>query len=883
MKPLLLEFQAFGPYKGHEIIDFEKLSTKGLFLICGETGSGKTMLLDAMTFALYGKSSGNVRDDFMQMRSTKAEPKTATFVKFIFELNGRYYHFERRLERKRTALSKEYCLMEKIGDGSWNVLVENPKASDLDKKAVELLGLEYEQFRQVIILPQGQFEKLLTSNSEDKEKILTNIFGENLWQKISDKVYLEATARKEELKHKKDKIAISLSEENCETIEELAELINNSKKDLQAVNEKLALEKFDSKRKANQNALILANRFKDMHDAYEQYNSLLLLKDKRNQDEERYNIALKADKIRQFIDDKDDLEAEYAIREDNYKAVTNELKAAEKAVEAIDKEIKKHNLDKDKNDEKLKLVTRYEAKIIDYKEIDEASELYEDSIKRNSKLEASVSVALDNKNAIAKNVSKLKEKLDKAQDEYRELVDAYTRGITGELAAKLEEGKPCPVCGSISHPKKASVLKDSVSKDKVDAQSEAVDKANKLWQKECDKYEKANSAYEDAKKTKEKSDAEIISLKTKLDGIKSNLIDKIDNLDALNNEINRLKNEIDAYNDKTSMLEKKEKKIQANHTEIKTRILSAQKEKEDAFKKLDKAIKTLEKKVADNGFESEAMAKSKLLSETKLNKLNKDITSYDANLAAAKDNYDKLCKELDGKEEPDKAECEKAIAEIDKKKTDYTKQIAEFETSIKRLSAKYKACEKESKGLTERYLEAEDDLNFAKKLRGDTGTGLQRYVLGIMFSSVINAANNMLSLVHDGRYKLFRSDDKVKGSNKRGLELKVFDKYSDDESGRFVNTLSGGEKFLTSLALSIGLSTIAQKSGIKIQALFIDEGFGSLDENSIVDAMNVLSSIQKANGLVGIISHVELLAERIPTKLIVEKTEGESHIIESIG
>ena len=179
--------------------------------------------------------------------------------------------------------------------------------------------------------------------------------------------------------------------------------------------------------------------------------------------------------------------------------------------------------------------------------------------------------------------------------------------------------------------------------------------------------------------------------------------------------------------------------------------------------------------------------------------------------------------------------------------------------------------------------EAEQDFGFAKRLRGDTGTGLQRYVLGIMFSSVVAAANKMLELVHGGRYRLYRSDEKAKGNNKRGLELKVFDRYSSDHEGRFVSTLSGGEKFLASLALSIGMSTVAQKSGIRIEALFIDEGFGSLDEDSIEDAMNILNSIREANGLVGIISHVRLLEDQIPSKIRVREDEEGSHLSLSVG
>ena len=130
---------------------------------------------------------------------------------------------------------------------------------------------------------------------------------------------------------------------------------------------------------------------------------------------------------------------------------------------------------------------------------------------------------------------------------------------------------------------------------------------------------------------------------------------------------------------------------------------------------------------------------------------------------------------------------------------------------------------------------------------------------------------------------MFLSDDRSQGTNKKGLELKVFDNNSEEHDGRFVSTLSGGEKFLCSLALSIGMSTVAQKSGIRIEALFIDEGFGSLDDESINDAMSVLNSIQEANGLVGIISHVQILQDQIPSKLRIVEKDGGSHIVQTIG
>ena len=176
----------------------------------------------------------------------------------------------------------------------------------------------------------------------------------------------------------------------------------------------------------------------------------------------------------------------------------------------------------------------------------------------------------------------------------------------------------------------------------------------------------------------------------------------------------------------------------------------------------------------------------------------------------------------------------------------------------------------------------ESDLAFARVLRGDSGVGLQRYVLGVLFSSVIGEANRMLEKVHGGRYRLYRSDAKGEG-NKRGLELYIHDARAPEDEGRSVATLSGGEKFLVSLALSIGLSATAQRSGIRLGTLFIDEGFGSLDEHSIDDALDVLSGIQRSSGMVGIISHVGLLYDNLASKVEVHKTEGGSHIVQSIG
>jgi len=166
----------------------------------------------------------------------------------------------------------------------------------------------------------------------------------------------------------------------------------------------------------------------------------------------------------------------------------------------------------------------------------------------------------------------------------------------------------------------------------------------------------------------------------------------------------------------------------------------------------------------------------------------------------------------------------------------------------------------------------EENQAFADHLDGRNGVSLPRYVLGVMLGAVTRQANLLLQSVHGGRYRLYRSDDNATGSRKRGLELEVEDSHSGTR--RSVATLSGGEKFLVSLALAIGLSTVvqAQGSGVRMEALFIDEGFGSLDQGSIGDALEVLGHVQRSKGMVGIISHVDRLRETIPARIEITKT-----------
>ena len=883
MKPCTVEFQAFGPYAGHELVDFEKLAARGLFLICGKTGTGKTMILDAITFALYGKSSGHGRDDFEAMRCTNAAFDVTTYVRFTFENNGIYYRFERRLERKRKNLSASYMVWQKDENGTWTALFENAKEKMLNEKAEEIIGLSYEQFRQVIVLPQGQFEKFLTSDSADKEKILTSIFGEEKWQAVAQLMFEEATERRQQLKSLQEQISNSLQEEACETLAELEAVIAQKKERLVTMEAAYQEGACEKQIRALRDRLALVSRFQDLRRGKARVRAYEEKQHDRAEQEKRIQDARRAEKVKELLLELHRAEAAQAERKTAVRAADQAAGQAKQQAEQILLQVTAQQQKNDEIEEKKAQKIQLTAKITDYESI---AALEQNFQKQRKAAESALQETEQEKQvyeSYAPKLVMLHEAYETDMEEHRKLLAAYLAGITGELAASLVEGQPCPVCGSREHPQKAVRTEADTSKEHVEEKRAEAEAVYQKLQQTMQKQEQAKKKYEEKQRLAQELQLAKEAAYTRLVEMQNNLIPEIGSLAELQKKLQQLTDEIGKDTEKlqslTKMLE------QANNTVAETAAKAelARQEEELTQKKQEAAMQAVAKGLSEHGFADIKEAEQLLMGEKELEGMRRQIADYDAGKKAAEEQVMRLQEELGRQQEPDAEACKAELARLEKLQETYAKETAVLSETIRRLSQKADKLTQAGEGLEEKLLEAEQDLAFAKKLRGDAGTGLQRYVLGILFSSVIAAANRMLSMVHGGRYRLFRSDEKAQGSNKRGLELKVYDKNSEEHEGRFVSTLSGGEKFLASLALSIGMSTIAQKSGIRIEALFIDEGFGSLDEDSITDAMQILGSIQQANGLVGIISHVQLLQERIPTKLRVEETEKGSHIIQTIG
>ena len=877
MRPISVEFQAFGPYKGTETINFDLLSQNGPFLICGETGSGKTMILDAITFALYGKSSGANRDDLFQLRCNRCEPSADTYVKFMFEEKGDIYLFERKLVFKRTKLSKSQNAY-RLENGVLVPLFENCHEKELNNKAEELIGLSYEQFRQVIILPQGKFEKLLTSESSEKEAILVSIFGAEKWQGIADKYYERAKARKDELDEIKKTRERSLQEEGLASLNDLKSKIDQLKESIDVRDAEYKNAGYPARKKALDAQKVLANDFATLHGYQASADALEGKAEQNCKDEEKLAVSKRAELIRGPVDRKNKAQNDLKKREQSLTKAEKALSsAAEKDSDA--KEAMAKHAEKEAEYKKwIALKVELESKRTVYESYDglaDGEKKAKAELDESEKAEKRLKGLLDKARA---DLNSAYEAYQAARIETTRLNASYMKGVAGILANSLVDGAECPVCGSIHHPKKAEMEEGTASEKDIKAAAEIEEEKKKIWEEADRKRKAADEKYDARVKESSQFRTAYETAKTRRESAAEALEAGISTLSELLEKIKDLSRKIDCY-------EKDGKKLQEALTAAQNEFSgakSAKKSAEDEVAKAKDALLVTEKEIfaalASSGFASEEEAAGYMMEDGERSELEQQISGYKAKLSQMRDLLSKKKSALEGLIEPD---LEKVDSEL-KGISDAEKRFHELQSKDSaekaRLEKKYNNLEKDCRKYEGQIQAAEDDLIFAKSLRGDTGIGLQRYVLGIMFSSVIGAANEMLTKVHGGRYRLFRTNEKTGSGNKRGLDLKVYDSFGGGAEGRSVSTLSGGEKFLASLALSIGMSTIAKTGGVDIEGLFIDEGFGSLDNDSIGDALSILTGIQKSKGMVGIISHVDVLKGNLQTQLNVVKGRGTSSI-----
>jgi len=663
MHPISLEFQAFGPYKGHESISFSDLAQDGLFLICGETGSGKTMILDAITFALYGQSSGGTRDDLVQLRCNRCDPADPTFVKFVFEEKGNVYSFERRLEMKRVNLASKQNVLKLNEQGIWEPVFENCKAKEMTAKAAEIIGLNYEQFRQVIILPQGKFEKLLTSTSDEKEKILVNIFGAEKWQKIAEKYYENAKDKKDALVDIKKAQVSSLAEEACKDLEELHELVEDKHKRREALEKEYKDADYPKQEKDLEEQRKLANEFSLLHQSENKLTQLTSQESEIKKGESSLNDAVRAEALRVPIDKLREVKKEYGTRKEALDDLLQESKIAEeKYIEASDSFAKHEALFPERQEwEREKTVL--DTKIPVYENIDDQKKAVVTAQKNVEAKKKAVDEAKDDLDDALEATKLSYEAFTKAQAETRDLRSSYMAGITGYIAKDLEEGAPCPVCGSIEHPHKAAITEGSATRDEVDDAEAKEDSCKEAWENADKKRLECDSVWKALDEELKQAQSELSTKNAEYEAAQKNLIEGIGSLKDLKKKINELAGSIKKYDEDKESLSKARDSAKQSRDGFATKIETAKSELENADKAVQNAESNLQQALAASGFESMDDAVQAMLSDRSRKELSEKIDQYKGSVKTIEEQLSEKQAELKDKIEPD---IEKVKSELER-------------------------------------------------------------------------------------------------------------------------------------------------------------------------------------------------------------------------
>lgn len=879
MRPIQIRFVCFGPYVQEQCVDFEELEKSGLFLISGETGAGKTTILDAICYALYGRSSGGLRGDMSVMRCKLAPNNQETLTEFTFESGGKRYRFTRSLKYGRKNLNDFHNCME-LKDGVYVPIFENPKATNVNKMAEEIIGLTYDQFRQVIILPQGQFERLLVSDSAEKEKILVSLFHADRWQRITDELSARITEQDNALKREKVQISAKLEAHSCINLEALREKAEQQSQQLEA----LEAQKSESQKtlltfRETVEQATLENR--DFQELAASESKLAQLKKKEAQMEIEAALLALSDKAE-------------ALHPQNQAYQSADLalqKAKKQTADAVRQQktkasaVSKLEEARQKQQESLPIYHKMKEELILLENGREFYALLPDAQKQAEKTAAALKLVQKEAVDLEVQFQKVENdwlKAQRTQSEtilaYQKAQASYLRNIGSVLARELVEGLPCPVCGSTVHPQPAEDSGEVVTQEQVEKLNRKMNEANdavSLWLTRRNTADNKRLAAKQRLSTAEQEAA--IAAQT-LANLRQRCFAKIDTIE-------QLEQKIAFYQKQISGFEKALESWQQDYNRAQADLLSAVQQTEERQKaeaEAEEAFRDSQEQwisaLAKAGFASEAEYRKADITPEEKQRRKTQLIQFRTALTAAQEEYDTRRITLEGRTAPNLTELKRKQLQLEQQYQNLSEQLVLGRRNLEALQRDSKQLEEQLERYNARRTQVDADLEFANRLRGRSGVSLQRYVLGVMLTAITVEANRLLSQVYGGRYRLFRTDAIAGSGRKGGLELEVYDNQNSQR--RSVTTLSGGEKFLVALSLAIGLSTVvqAQGHGIRLEAMFIDEGFGSLDREAVADALEVLRGIQRASGTVGIISHVETLAEIIPTQLVVEKGKQGSRL-----
>ena len=1036
MRPIKLTISAFGPYASKQVIDFEELKGRNIFVISGKTGAGKTTIFDAISYALYGEASGESRETD-SLRSHFADDNTETYVELEFELRGEKYTVNRvPKQKKKKARGEGYT--EKSADATLTLPDGKviTKVKNVTDKIIEILGITREQFKQIVMLAQGEFKKLLLADSVEREGIFRKIFNTYDFEKIQAELKDKAANLSKNRTKSKHEMEINLKNIKGEhdivideyvdfplVIEKLKDLLerdNNIYKTLneegKEVDNKLQVKNQEKAIIETNNNLIkekeiIAKALEELLSKEDEYKNkektiidgknakevkyiedkLIETTKKLTKREEDYNLSLKnidslkleqeeANKLLQIEESKECDREKLSVEINNLNKLEEKIieldslnnkvmhlkqSAENSKLQIINNKKETEELKKSKEEKELQLkdIATLETKKVELESDIKAKNKTLDEVRELFKVIRSFQNTYIEHNNKAKEYKEFEVEYKKVKENYEKMDDLYKKEQAGILASKLQENEPCPVCGSTNHPNKATIKENlkiptkeelKVAKENLDKlEKENLEKINNLTTLNSNKttyLEQVNnhlsmlSATLNIDKTFNSETAKVVKnlgteLKSVIDKLKDELlkvIDKISLKEKIEKELNLITTTINEREQSLIKLEECEKnytteltqnitkideykkeipenitdlKTLNNLIEVKTKELNISKEKlaklrlenENLAKKLEgenstskeinKSIEELKLEIANNkanfneaikeqGFDNIQTYEDAKLQISMVESLEKEVENYNSELKLTKAKQEDIINKTKDMVFMDITTIDEEIKSIQNDKKELESKLRELHAiivgnqtvleNVENLNIEFKEIEEEYKVVGELA-----DLANGKKA---PYISFERYILASYFEDIIEAANIRLEKMTGDRFSLIRKTFKSKGAGQKGLELEIYDNYTD--SSRDVSSLSGGESFKASLSLALGLSDIVQSNagGVSLDTMFVDEGFGTLDPQSLDNAIDSLLELQRGGRLVGIISHVEELKDRIDAKLEVTSTSKGSKV-----
>ncbi len=918
MKPVRLVMNAFGPYAGRVELDLEKICSGGLYLICGETGSGKTMLFDAITYALYGEASGGIREAAM-LRSKFAEAGEYTFVEMEFKVAGERYAVHRKLGREKVKNA------EKVFEKSADAWLEYPdgrvvsKQKDVTAAVCALTGLDRDRFRRTMMIAQGEFRELLYAKTEERMLILRNIFGTDLYARFSNTAkQLASEERKraevfrqelangrrmfgdfadgdavltEKLDALPEFVAPDLEETVRESLkrmeEECAEL--GKRRETQTAETDIARYMLTRAENDRENEKRLAEKTVELERAKEALaEAETSCADVDAWRDEAVKCREKAAAVQSMADEYTELEQ---VR-DALAAVEKEAKDCATGIARQDKRIPRLEEEIARMTEEIGRLTEVAGGAERWRS--EMQSAQEDSRRIRGQLEriAQYEKLVPERAAEAARYAKVSAEKMRLQALYAEEEKRYFDGLAGFLAVGLREGEPCPVCGSTEHPAPASASGETVTRAglaKLRAESET---AAKSAEKYAVRVGNLNGMLDQLgaeilSETEMPSDGDvpekIAQYKIRLEEDDRTTSERyrvakegLENAEASKRTAEELVGKTERY--RNSLTEeralreafvKRADVLSASAEEKRERItLLAGRLPYGSLAELQNEAASLVGRAAEREKNADAAVRRQTdaAAQVRACRAARDTVAGQLEESCA-GKYDEFREAYD--------RCSAALAETNGQFVRMTAAVEKGRASLAVLAQVLgKLAESEKRSVL--YAQISDTAN--GNVHGKDKIMLETFWQMRLFERILRLANLRLMKMTDGRYELVRKVGSENLRTKSGLELDIRDHWNG--SLRSVRTLSGGESFTASLALALALSdeTEAEAGGVKIDAMFIDEGFGSLDEMSLDMALSVLESQSAAGRSVGIISHVAGLRERIGRKIVVTKSGGVSAV-----